>query len=83
MNKKILLALIVVLVAVCGVSTYFHIKGRIESEENKKMYETVAEEVSATEDITAFPQVKRLSIRIRNTRTEVAVIVKFKAILTQ
>ena len=53
MNKKILLALIVVLVAVCGVSTYFHIKDRIESEENKKMYETVAEEVSATEDITA------------------------------
>ena len=53
MNKKILISLIVVLVAVCGVSTYFHIKGRIESEENKKMYETVAEEVSATEDITA------------------------------
>lgn len=50
MNKKILLALIVVLVAVCGVSTYFHIKDRIESEENKKLYETVAEEVSATED---------------------------------
>ena len=53
MNKKIIIALIVVLVAVCGVSTYFHIKGRIESEENKKMYETVAEEVSATEDSTA------------------------------
>lgn len=53
MNKKILIALIVVLVAVCGVSTYFYIKGRIESEENQKMYETVAEEVSATEDSTA------------------------------
>ena len=53
MNKKILISLIVVLVAVCGVSTYFHIKSKIESEENKKMYETVAEEVSATEDSTA------------------------------
>ena len=39
-----------VLIAVCGVSTYFHIKNKVESDNNKKMYETVAEEVSATEE---------------------------------
>lgn len=55
MSKKILIILIAVLVAVCGVSTYFHIRNRTESEENKKTYETVAEEISATEDSTAAP----------------------------
>ncbi len=55
MSKKILIVIIALLVAVCGVSTYLHIKNRQESEENKKMYETVAEEVSATEESTAQP----------------------------
>ena len=53
MSKKVLIIGLVVLLAVCGVSTYFHIKNRVESEENKKMYETVAEDVSATEESTA------------------------------
>ena len=39
MSKKILIVIIALLVAVCGVSTYFHIKNRQESENNKKMYE--------------------------------------------
>ena len=53
MSKKLLIGMIVLLVAVCGVSTYFHIKNKMESEENKKTYETVAAEVAATEDCTA------------------------------
>ena len=53
MSKKLLIAIIVLLVAVCGVSTYIHIKNKNESEENKKTYETVAAEVAATEDSTA------------------------------
>ena len=53
MSKKLLIGMIVLLVAVCGVSTYFHIKNKMESEENKKTYETVAAEVAATEDSTA------------------------------
>ena len=50
MSKKILIIGLAVLIAVCGVSTYFHIKNKVESDNNKKMYETVAEEVSATEE---------------------------------
>lgn len=53
MSKKIFIILIAVLVAFCGVSTYFYIRNRTESEENRKTYETVAEEISATEDSTA------------------------------
>ena len=53
MSKKLLIGMILLLVAVCGVSTYFHIKNKMESEENKKSYETVAAEVAATEDSTA------------------------------
>ena len=52
MSKKLLIGMIVLLVAVCGVSTYFHIKNKMESEDNKKTYETVAAEVAATEDST-------------------------------
>ena len=48
MSKKLLIGMIVLLVAVCGVSTYFHIKNKMESEDNKKTYETVAAEVAAT-----------------------------------
>ena len=50
MSKKILIIGLAMLIAVCGVSTYFHIKNKVESDNNKKMYETVAEEVSATEE---------------------------------
>ena len=50
MKKKILIIGLAVLIAVCGVSTFFHIKNKVESDNNKKMYETVAEEVSATEE---------------------------------
>ena len=53
MSKKLLIGMIVLLVAVCGVSTYFHIKNKMKSEDNKKTYETVAAEVAATEDSTA------------------------------
>ena len=39
------------LIAVCGVSTFFHVKNKVESNNNNKnMYESVAEEVSATEE---------------------------------
>ena len=55
MSKKLLIGMIVLLVAICGVSTYFHIRNKMESEENKKTYETVAAEVAATEDSTAAP----------------------------
>ena len=50
MKKKILIIGLAVLIAVCGVSTFFHIKNKVESDNNKKMYESVAEEVSATEE---------------------------------
>ena len=53
MSKKLLIGMIALLVAICGVSTYFHIKNKMESEENKRTYETVAAEVAATEDSTA------------------------------
>lgn len=53
MSKKLLIVIIALLVAVCGVSTYIHIKNKNESEQNRKIYETVAEEVSATEENTA------------------------------
>ena len=52
MHKKIFIALIVLLITVCGISTYLHIKGRIESKEVQELYETVAESVSATEENT-------------------------------
>ena len=50
MSKKLLIGMIALLVAICGVSTYFHIKNKME---NKRTYETVAAEVAATEDSTA------------------------------
>ena len=53
MSKKLLIAMIALLIAVCGVSTYIHIKNKNESEENKKTYETVASEVAATADSVA------------------------------
>ena len=53
MSKKLLIAMIALLVAVCGVSTYIHIKNKNESEENKKTYETVASEVAATAESVA------------------------------
>ncbi|MEE1173113.1 MAG: class B sortase [Ruminococcus sp.] len=52
MSKKLLIVIIALLLVVCGVSTYIHIKNKNESEENKKTYETVAAEVAATEDST-------------------------------
>ena len=53
MSKKLLIVIIALLLVVCGVSTYIHIKNKNESEENKKIYETVAAEVAATEDSAA------------------------------
>ena len=53
MSKKLLIAMIALLLVVCGVSTYIHIKNKNESEENKKTYETVAAEVAATADSAA------------------------------
>lgn len=52
MKKKILIALIAALVAICGISACFHIRGRMESEENNNIYETVAEDISAAEEST-------------------------------
>ena len=39
MSKKLLIVIIALLLVVCGVSTYIHIKNKNESEENKKIYE--------------------------------------------
>ena len=52
MHKKLFIVFIALLIVICGISTYFHIKGRIESEKAKELYETVAESVSATEEST-------------------------------
>ena len=35
MSKKILIIGLAVLIAVCGVSTYFHIKNKVESDKER------------------------------------------------
>ena len=52
MSKKLLIAMIALLLVVCGVSTYIHIKNKNESEENKKTYETVAAAMAEQAAIT-------------------------------
>lgn len=40
MKKKILIIGLAMLIAVCGVSTFSHVKNKVESDNNKKMYES-------------------------------------------